>query len=168
MKRKIILFFAIMSFIPFTIYGVTSKSITEDSLICLQLNMTDGTQLTIHLSDMPVISFTHDSLVVKTSNLNGYFWHGDVRNYQFVYEDSTISNINSEEMQPVQFYINNGSIIISNIQEPIDFALYSIEGRVLHQKVLSIGNHYSIPTGNLAKGVYLLRINQKTYKIVLP
>lgn len=76
-------------------------------------------------------------------------------------KDNAIANITNDN---VKVFIHNNNLVISGLQKEQTVAVYAITGQLIKQTITMQG--FNI--GDLASGIYLIKLNNKVYKVVKP
>ncbi len=76
-------------------------------------------------------------------------------------KDNAIANITNDN---IKVFIHNNNLVISGLQKEQTVAMYAITGQLIKHTVTMQG--FNI--GDLASGIYLIKLNNKVYKVVKP
>lgn len=125
----------------------------------IQRDMLDGQGLRNHKL-YALKTGSYDVLVKATLDNN----QTETALFYGLYVENTmpIVGINDHLKDKVNISYTNGKIAIDNELDNADFALYSLEGKLLKQGRLVLGKYY-IDISNKAKGVYFVNIKGKNF-----
>ena len=119
------------------------------------------------LEDNPVISFDSNRLIIKTEKIELSYQISDIVKYYFVEEDDTsISSINGD-VNNIHFnYTNTDFLLIEGIASEDNVNVYEINGRTCHVDIVRNSNSITIELKTLPKGIYLVKVNNHSFKLI--
>lgn len=132
----------------------------------LTFHQTEGNDQTVALSEIGKITFSDGNMILsdKTGAITTYLI-SDIENITFEATKTPASDIKSEVVSgELSIYPNPTSDIIylKGLETLSQITIYTVEGRaVMNSQVLPDEN---INIASLPKGLYLLRVNNKTTK----
>ena len=160
-KFNLILFFLIIG-------SLVSKANDNNFLLSLQYIDDDGKPQTayVKLTDKPKVSFTATQLEI--SGLNIALLYDQVTAINVVDAESTsIDHVAATDDKIPQIIFLNSSILqLSGISKGTIVKLYSLEGKMVSQDTASNDSIITISLSQLPKGAYIVRTNQKSFKII--
>lgn len=114
------------------------------------------------LAESPVFQYRNDSLVVNGSASTGYQFE-KVAKFYFEGELSSIPTIAANEVRVT--YLDNQHIQVEGLAANSQVGLFSVLGQVIEQKSAKEGEAvlFTLPA---AKGVYILKVNEQSIKII--
>ncbi|MCM1292388.1 MAG: hypothetical protein NC111_03095 [Bacteroides sp.] len=108
------------------------------------------------------LSCAKGDVVIPTANLNNWTYSlNDVSD-----EDNEWLGLTVTAADAVVIEISADRIALSNLPEASSVFLAGVDGRVIVAEGRVVGS-LTIPVGDLTTGVYVLRVNDKSYKIAL-
>ena len=114
------------------------------------------------LEESPVFQYRNDSLVVNGSASTGYQFE-KVAKFYFEGELSSIPTIAANEVRVT--YLDNQHIQVEGLAANSQVGLFSVLGQLIEQKTAKEGEAvlFTLPA---AKGVYILKVNEQSIKII--
>ena len=129
----------------------------------LHLQMTDGTETTFLLSVHPVVTFNNNQMVI-TSDLQSIEIPYD-KVMSFKYSTDNLSSIST----PSMYLESDGEYVVFPEDTSIDdVSVYSIDGRNLSVQLKGDGHRTVLSLSPLSKGVYIVKVKNKSFKISRP
>lgn len=137
-------------------------SAAAEANLSLVIHRTDGTTTVFALDEQPVTSFTRDDLVITTST-DSYSY--PLTNIQrFTYENAT--TVNSIRHTGILVAQRGGYLVVSGLQAGQIVTLYGIDGRQMATAQAYGSAPVSIPLSHLPGGVYVVKADCVTFKIL--
>ena len=131
----------------------------------LVIDFTDGTEMTVALAKLPVITFSNQTIRVKVGSRLSEFEMSDVANFHFKEDPSDIRLPIVDEDIKLSWQ-SKDLIVISNAAPDTAIRLYGIDGTLYPSRAIVNGEQLEVSLAGLPKGIYLLNINnQRTLKI---
>lgn len=129
----------------------------------LHVQMTDGTETTFLLSVHPVVTFNNNQMVI-TSELQSIEIPYD-KVMSFKYSTDNLSSIST----PSMYLESDGEYVVFPEGTSIDdVSVYSIDGRNLPVQLKGDGHRTVLSLSSLSKGVYIVKVKNKSFKISRP
>lgn len=155
--------------VPTAVMAADSETYDKQFLV---INAAGGTQVSIALEDVPVLSVSNDSLVVTSLGDNlivpfsGTTYAIETRKVEKPSHTTGISNIiapNSKSAQP-QFSLGNGTV--SGLKAGAKVTIYQIGGQAV--KTISADNEgkAELNITNLPAGIYIIKTPTQSFKII--
>ena len=151
--------FGVATFISMTSINISQA---QNSLI---IRMHDGTQSGSIVSSLDKITFSGNTMIVKKTDttLSSYIF-SDIQRMTFgIYSD--ISTVKADPNE-LTIYPNPATkyILLKNAPEgELTIVVYGLDGiELIHKKLMN--GMQQIDISDLAKGLYLLKVNEKTFK----
>lgn len=142
-------------------YQVVEKD-TDSIPVNLVLHLNNGTLQTYGFDDVPKVSFCNDTLKVETNVMTAYYNSRDINYYSIGKED--LANVFELGFENPPFVVMDNSIVFS-CEKEMQIQVYSVDGRMMFNRKVS-ATSFTLPIGDYMDGVYLVRINNVTFKIV--
>lgn len=128
------------------------------------VHMKDKTSMTVDMCDDLAIGFTQSSMTITASTLDNEMTIAKENIDKFEHNaPSGISTPDAEFNTPVR---NDGAIEFNNLPEGSRVAVVSTTGRIITESAVNNGYHRIELTG-LTTGVYIIQVNNVTYKIAV-
>lgn len=152
MRKNYLLFLAAM--------GLWVSVCAEPVFVTIEFK--DHTKKSFALAESPVFQYRNDSLVVN-GNLSTAYKFDKVAKYYFEGEPASIPNVTANEVRVT--YLDNQHIQVEGLKAQAQAALYSLLGQMIEQKKAKEGEaiQFTLPA---AKGVYILKVNEQSIKII--
>lgn len=124
----------------------------------------NGTKVAYALAEKPKVTFTETDLVITTNGVEvNYLLENMAR---FTYEKSSETGITDLKKGKTSFKLNGESLLFPSLKANSSVSIYSANGTLVFKQTVRQDGEYSFPISNLNTGVYLININDLTYKIV--
>lgn len=138
----------------------------EPALYNLVIWAKDGTKIAEYsLNTKPKVTFTDYSYVVSSEG-------AEIESYdlerlaRFTYEKTDATGINSFLIDETSFSMNDETLIFPSLKANSFISVYALNGTLAFSKRISQAGQYSFPISNLTSGIYIIRVNGSTYKII--
>ena len=143
--------------------AITSMVPTFAETTHVTVDLTDGTKFSYLLSESPKISYKADSFIVS-GPARAAFELSKVDSYHFT--DGSLSNVAILGTNEVRFtYSDNIHVKAEGLQPNSPVVLYSVGGAAIQQVNASAEGVAELALPQ-AKGVYILKTNSQTVKLV--
>ena len=147
--KKLLLFF-----LMFTAHLACTA---EDRLLVVE--MTNGDKVSFALSAHPEITFSGQTMHMKTDSQSQDFEIANVSNYYF---ESVTTGIVEPQAKDLHISnLGNGQIVVSGINSPSEIKLYATGGLQVQANLSYSEGKAVIFVSSLPKGVYILSINKQ-------
>ena len=124
----------------------------------------NGTTTEISLYKKPRITFTEDKVLIQGSGVNFEYPSKEIIKFTYKKED-IINEINALTNQ-TNFTHDDERIVFNGIKSADEVALYKLNGTRVAIQLNKVDDNYVLPLNSIPKGMYLLHINGKTFKII--
>lgn len=149
------------SLLLLSMMGLGSSMLAGPSQVTVEFK--DLTKKSFVLAESPTFQYKNDSLVINGSASTTYSF-GQVKKYYF--EDGELSKLSSVEANEVRVtYLDNQHVQIEGLKENSQVALFSVLGQLIEKKTSQSGEVIQLTLPN-TKGVYILKINEQTVKLI--
>lgn len=151
-KRSLLLLFATI--------GLWGSVCANPTFVTIEFK--DLSKKSFVLEESPVFQYRNDSLVVNGSASTGYQFE-KVAKFYFEGELSSIPTIAANEVRVT--YLDNQHIQVEGLAANSQVGLFSVLGQLIEQKTAKEGEAvlFTLPA---AKGVYILKVNEQSIKII--
>lgn len=134
---------------------VTLSVVANNDLV---VSLIDGTTATYDLSSMPNVVMSNDTLSITSSTLDAKYALYKVKKFNFT--DATA--INSVAVSPV-IISNNDKIVLSSAN---DVRVYTEDGKSVETNLSNESGHTVIDISRLSKGMYVIKADGLSFKIM--
>lgn len=125
----------------------------------------DGTKEVISLEEKPVTTFDKDGITINTSRISITYPKNEIAKYTYEGILNGIDFVNATN-NGVQFYQEGNTIIITNYSKDSNVYVYTAGGTTKDTVVSKYGSTVRVTFDNYPEGVYILKINNATYKFL--
>lgn len=129
---------------------------------CLKVNLSNGSTVTIVLSDDLQVSFTDDNLVAKGSLADVQIAKNDIDTFEHVYDASSISDATIGGTTMNQ---QGNSLNFNNLPINTTLRVFDTGGREVMSENASGDFEFSLD--GLTPGIYIVVVNNQSYKVVI-
>lgn len=126
----------------------------------------DGTKLaTFLLDDQPRVFFRSGQVIVLSNNLDMSFEQSDVSYFSFegVIADDIVSLMGDVD---TPFRYDGENILFPANSKKLSVVVYTTDGKTIMEKEVGAGQSLALPLASLSSGVYLVKVNGVTCKIL--
>ena len=124
----------------------------------------NGKTTEISLSKKPQIQFAPDKVLVKGAGINFEYPLSDI--VKFTYKKEDIINDIDNPTNQADFTRDNERIVFTGIKSTDEVALYKLNGSRVDIQLKAVDDSLVLPLNSIPQGIYLLRINNQTFKII--
>lgn len=124
----------------------------------------DGTKVAYSLSQNPKLTFTETEMVITGNNLEVIYPIAEMD--RFAYKDEVTTLIFDLSTDERHLVMKEDYLLFPAIDCIREVSIYSLNGTKLLKKTLPAEGEYAYPFSNLSSGVYMVKVNGLTYKIV--
>lgn len=135
---------------------------TETKLIVWKC---DGTKEVISLDEKPITTFVLEEIVITTSKVSVRYSKSEVLKYTYEGAYNSINNINATE-NGIYFHQEGNTIIVTNNSKDSHVYIYTVGGTIKNVVESKYGSTSKISLENYSDGVYIISINNTTYKFL--
>lgn len=144
---------------------VSSSVLADDGLTLKVISSTGETPVEYALDDIRKITFQTDNFTVMFNDVahgSEKFLYEDVQKMVFGTSTTSIDNVKSENGSEIAISYDGRTIKVSGCEETAQLRVFDISGRPVISEIVS--GEALVSTENLSTGVYILRVNNKTFK----
>ena len=138
----------------------TSTVMAED--LVLQVWLADGQVMSINLNEEPRTTYDDGNLVFTTTKTTISYPLEHVKRYTYV---SSSSGISSPKGVEATFSADGETLTFKGLNAGMSIMLYNVAGQLLRKVAPTTEGHAAISVSQLPTGVYVVKMNDATYKI---
>ncbi len=150
-----------------SILNIGTMTATHDGDV-LKIIFNDGTYIGVLLKNRPVITFTTDSLVLDADDFQMAVPKSYTDIEKIVFEDNAITGIEqpTADNHGLQItYLDGENVVISGVNDKMPWRVYGLDGKQYQVNANLAGNMLTISLSSLVNGVYIIRIDNYSFKI---
>ena len=136
----------------------------EGTVTSLILLLKDGTTQTYELAEQPVITVVGTELKIVANHADVSIPLTDVVRYTFQKRSTT--GIDEVDTNQEVIDYKDGVLTLSGLEAGTPISLYTIDGRLLQAHTVADDGTYRQSLASLRQGVYVVKVNHKSYKIM--
>lgn len=126
---------------------------------------TDGAPVQYELDEQPVVTFDKDSVVITTSTAD-YIGYSKIERIHFDVTSTTPMGIDDVTKPGVTVRIGRDEIVFLNIGTPATVAAFAINGASMPTDYTADGGNVTVRTASYPKGIYIFKVNNRSFKII--
>lgn len=138
-----------------------SSAIKADDMV-LQVWLADGQTMSINLNEEPRTTYSDGNLVIMTTKTTVTFPLEKVK--KFTYRDAS-NGISQPNVVKAAFSADGETLSFSDLKSGTTILLYNVAGQLLRSVTPDFGNRAVVSVSQLPTGVYVVKMNDATYKI---
>ena len=150
----------------FVIAALMGANLTIDAQTKMVVQ-TSGGDTEFSISELSKITFADNKLNVNMmNNYNSHFALSTVEKIVFQNTSNSIDNNSVDEMAKHAVYFKNGSLCVNNWNHAdiTNVMIYSMSGQMVES--IKQWNGQPINLDRLTNGIYIIRLNDETYKFI--
>jgi DNA-binding beta-propeller fold protein YncE len=124
----------------------------------------DHVQTTYMLADKTQVLFAGDNLRVVSRKVDVIYKLSDI--LRFTYETRSVTGVNERRSEPAQLEYKDDQLVISGIKAGASVGVYSLDGKLVKQLTAHRTGTYRLSLASLPQGVYIVKADNITYKIM--
>lgn len=136
----------------------------EGTVTSLILLLKDGTTQTYELAEQPVITVVGTELKIVANHADVSIPLSDVVRYTFQKRSTT--GIDEVDTNQEVIDYKDGVLTLSGLEAGTPISLYTIDGRLLQAHTVADDGTFRQSFASLRQGVYVVKVNHKSYKIM--
>ena len=159
LKHVILQFFIGMCF-------VASAQDVQDEPVQFSIYTNDGEVSTFKFEDNPKIEVKEGQMVVSFNSIEVSFDYSNLQ--KMVYQSSsdvTTGVASVLDDQPV-ILLEGDEIKVNPLQKDAQISIYDTTGVLVESRNLKAGESHKISVADLSRGIYIITLNNTTYKIL--
>lgn len=122
-----------------------------------------GEKVTFYYEAQPEITFAEADVEIKSSEQSVVYAMSDVAQIKF---DDTITGIGAVSKNETRFTFSGTQVIIEGLAPQSKVAVFAADGKLWKQGSADANGKATLALGELTKGVYVVKTNKVSYKIV--
>lgn len=127
----------------------------------------NGSETTFMLSEKPEATIEGKKLRVKSEKADVSFNLSDVQRFSFVTRSVVgIDDLQVDTDPTAVSYQQDGTLVISQLKAGATVGIYALDGKLVQQLKATHSGTYRLSLSSLPKGVYIVKANTITYKIM--
>ena len=123
----------------------------------------DGTRVAYALAEKPKITFTETDLVIKSKGIEVNYPLGNM--LRFTYDSSAPTAITDLKTDKGNFKFEGNSLLFPSLKANGNVSVYSADGSLVMKKTVRKDGEFVLSVSGLNAGVYMVKVNNVTYKI---
>ena len=143
---------------------VSYSAMQADQVQSLIVQLKDGSQTAFFLKDKPQVTFDGPNLKVTSTAGDTSFALSDVLRFTYAKKDPT--GIDEMVTDPTGVDFQGDVLVISQLNANGDVSVYALDGKLLRQLKASHAGTYRLNLSELPAGLYLVKADNVTYKIL--
>ena len=148
-----------------TVIALFKKQFVVTEKNHLVVTAKDGTQVAFALQEKPIVTFLDDNLRIQSQMTDVYYSLENMAT--FTYEKRDISSAVMDLQSDAPFHMQGEDyIVFPALNENTYVALHTVTGAVLFAQTIRQAGEYGFSLSQLMPAIYILTINDVTYKIV--
>ena len=131
--------------------------------------LNDGSRTAYALGQHPVVTYTNGELLLSTQHEQVAYTAGDVRKFTFSASDISCdapTSVTSPLEQGQQFSLQQGNVHFSSCRAGSPISLYTLDGKLLQTVAADADGNARLATGSYPAGVYIIKTETITHKII--
>lgn len=125
-----------------------------------------GTQVAYALIEKPKVTFTDTEVIITTNGVEANYDLEEMARFTYENNDITVS-ITNLETNKSNYKITDESLLFYALKANSNVSVYSHNGTLIFKRTICQNGDYAFTVSNLEKGVYIIKVNELTYKIVI-
>ena len=148
-----------------TVIALFKKQFVVTEKNHLVVTAKDGTQVAFALQEKPIVTFLDDNLRIQSQLTDVYYSLENMAT--FTYEKRDISSAVMDLQSDALFHMQGEDyIVFPALNENTYIALHTVTGAVLFAQTIRQAGEYGFSLSQLMPAIYILTVNDVTYKIV--
>lgn len=158
-------------FLSFLLVSLLCSNLHASEVNYQLIVVSNGVSYNYLLSDLPEITFEDEEMKVTTNEETfTTFERSDVSDIKFDIVENKETAISKEYVSTTKeigfTYIDGETIVLENIERDFQISLYDLTGKKLQANIQRTDNDAKVYVGGLPKGCYILKVGNKSYKIL--
>ena len=122
-----------------------------------------GETVTFYYETQPEITFTEGDVEIKSTEQSVVYAMNDVAQIKF---DDTLVGIESVNKNETRFTFRGSQLVIEGLTPQTEVAVFAADGKLWKQGAADATGKVTMAMGDLTKGVYVIKTNKVSYKII--
>ena len=138
------------------------------SIRCIQAQqlviwLKSGEKIVYNLEENPKTSFSSTDVIISTNTITVNYPSEQVLKYTYDMSSTSVDKIEKNELVVSK---NGNTIIFENLQQGGSIQIYSLDGTLLSSTKITDGKSTTVSLESYPSGIYLIKVNDSTYKIL--
>ena len=144
-----------------TVFCVGTRAAQVETLV---VKLKNGSETAFFLKDKPQVKFEGTNLKVTSSAGDATFALADV--LQFTYDKRDTSGINETVTEPTGVIFKDDVLVVSQLKVNAVVSVYGLDGILVRQWKAPHAGIFRLSLSELPSGLYLVKVDNITYKIM--
>lgn len=144
-----------------TVFSVGTRAAQVETLI---VKLKNGSETAFFLKDKPQVKFEGANLIVTSSAGDTTFALADV--LRFTYDKRDASGINETVTEPTGVFFKDDVLVVSQLKVNALVSVYGLDGVLVRQWKAPHAGTFRLSLSELPSGLYLVKVDNITYKIM--
>lgn len=144
-----------------TVFCVGTRAAQVETLV---VKLKNGSETAFFLKDKPQVKFEGTNLKVTSSAGDTTFALADV--LQFTYDKRDTSGINETVTEPTGVIFKDDVLVVSQLKVNAVVSVYGLDGILVRQWKAPHAGTFRLSLSELPSGLYLVKVDNITYKIM--
>lgn len=131
----------------------------------LIINQKDGQQFLYGFDKKPVIKYFEKELILKTADAEVYYPFSSIAKFSFIDTESDICEIRNGSKTP-EFSIEKGVVLIKGVRSGTTVSVIGLDGKIYNTFKIAKGGAINFSINTLHKGVFVIKADNLTCKIL--
>lgn len=148
----------------FTLLGLSSLVKAQEIQSHLVVVAKDSTKVAYSLCGNPKVAFQSEKIVISAKDVLVEYQFSDID--RFFYEDRIVSSTENTTQDSYRFICNGEYLMFYPSSKNCQVSIWDMRGRVLIENLIDAAEVYTVPLSSFERGIYLIKINDLTYKFI--
>lgn len=158
-KRLTLILTVLLSVLPVSLFA--------DTVTSLVVVKKDKTTATFELATKPQVTFEGTDLkIIDEGNATTFIPLADIVRYYFETHDA--SGITEIKSDGTTIDYQDGVLVLSGLKSGTSAQVFSTDGRMVQTLTANYNGTFRLSLSSLPTGVYVVKVNDTTYKILKP
>ena len=150
-----------MRLLLLSVLSLFSSTVKAEDMV-LQVWLADGQILSINLSEEPRTTYNDGNLVITTTKTAISYPLEKVKRYTYA---SASNGISSPNVVKATFSADGETLTFNGLKTGTSIMLYNVAGQLLRKVAPTTEGRAAVSVSQLPTGVYVVKMNDVTYKI---
>ncbi len=132
----------------------------------LVITAKDGTQVAFALQEQPKVTFVESELHVQSTKLDIVYSLENMANFRYEKREIPSTNLTNLQGDGVPYLLEQDYIVFPALAKDTEVSLYTINGIMIFSKKVNQSGEYLFPLSHLRSAIYVLKVNDLTYKMI--
>lgn len=142
---------------------LAAATMSAAGLRSMVIETKDGNGMTVNLSSELVTRFSDGDMILKGDYVDVTVPLSTVKGW--IYSDSVVDKVETAVEDNLELTDNGDRITLTGLADASDVSLYSLAGQLIRRDRVS--GEYTLGLSELANGVYVLSVNNQSFKIAV-